>query len=328
MLASGRGRIGYTASGLLKRYPMLIPLLCLIIVALLICPEFGTVINLKNILKQFVVVGIAALGATFVVLGAGIDLSVGPVISLCTVVAALTQGFKMPLIFLIVLFTGVVFGLLNGFAIARVKLPSFIGTFGMGSIAMGLSLGLSGGWPLFINRSDYSIMGDGEVLGIPIAFLIYFVLIVCTHFFLKHSVYAKHLYGLGTNEDALFTYGVNVKSVRQWSYVIAGFFAGVAAIIASSRSCTGDPSIGMNLSFDIIAATVIGGTRIEGGYGGIVESAIGTLIVAIINNVLNLMGVVYYWQIFTKGVILLAAILISRAALRASQPKEGFAEAV
>jgi ribose/xylose/arabinose/galactoside ABC-type transport system permease subunit len=316
------------AKGLFKKYPMLIPLMGLIIIALLISPEFGTTTNLKNVLKQFVIVGIAALGSTFVIVGAGIDLSVGPVISLCTVMAALSQVQSLPVIYLIILATGIMFGLLNGLVVSYIKLPPFIGTFGIGSIATGLSLGLSGGWPLFINKAGFDVVGNGEMLGIPIAFLTYLVLIIVTYLVMKNSAYATHLYGLGTNEDALYTYGVEVKSVRCWSYIIAGLFAGLAAIVVSSRSCTGDPSISMNLSFDIIAATVIGGTRIEGGYGGIIESVIGTLIIAILNNVLNLMGVVFYWQIFTKGIVLLAAILISRLALKISLAKQKAVEVI
>jgi len=296
---------------LARTYKMLVPLVALLIFSALTSDVFLTAENLLNIGRQLTVVGVAAVGATFVIITFGIDLSAGPVIALVGVIIAVLQNLPFWLSLLVAVTVGAFCGLVNGLLIARVRLPAFIATFGMGGIAAGLALGWSGGWPLFIRIPLYGFLGNGNLGPIPVPFVIYILIVIAGHLLLTRTPFGAYTYGMGTNPEALRLAGINVRTQLVKVYMLAGFLAGVSGIIAAGRSMTGDPSVGMQLSFDVIAAVVVGGTRIEGGYGGITETLIGTVIIGVLNNIMNLLGVFSYYQMVLKGAIIIVAVLLT-----------------
>lgn len=300
---------------LAQRYQMLSLMLALFVVGSVASDYFLTVENLRNIIKQVSVIGISAVGGTMVIISAGIDLSVGSVIALVGVVIALLQALPVPLVLLIALAVGTLLGLANGALNSYIRLPAFITTLGTGGIAAGLALAWSGGWPLFITNRGFAPIGQGSILGIPTCPLVFLAVAIVGHIILTRTPFGVYVYGLGNNEEALRLAGINTRRNRTFIFVLAGFLAALSGIVAASRSMTGDPSIGSQLSFDVISAVVIGGTRIEGGYGGIVEAVIGTMMIGILNNVMNLTGVSTYYQMLFKGAIIVVAVLTARADL-------------
>lgn len=308
LLARAVGRLA-------QRYQMLSLMLVLLVVGSLISDYFLTLENLTNIAKQVSVIGISAVGGTFVIISAGIDLSVGPVIALIGVIIALLQGLPALPVLLIALLVGLAFGFANGALVSYGRLPAFIATLGTGGIAGGLALAWSGGWPLFITNRAFAVVGQGSLGGVPICPLVFLLVAALGHVLLTRTPFGVYVFGLGNNEEALRLAGINTRRTRTFIYVLAGLLAALSGIVASSRSMTGDPSIGSQLSFDVICAVVVGGTRIEGGSGGIVEAVIGTIMIGVLNNVMNLMGVNIYYQILFKGAIIIVAVLTARADL-------------
>lgn len=297
--------------GTIRRYPMLLPLGAVVLAGVLLSESFMTFENITNVARQLTVVGVAALGSTLVIITGGIDLSVGPLIGLVGVELALTQ--KLPLLASLLLAVGLggFWGFLNGVLISRVNLPPFIVTFGMGSVATGLALGLSGGWPLFMNIPLLTKLGMGNLWIFPIPFVIFVTLALITHWLLNETRFGVNLFGIGQNREAVRLAGVNVSFNLITTYTLAGLLTAVSALVAAGRSSAGDPSIGMPLSFDVIGAVVVGGTRIEGGSGGIWQTIIGTFFIGLVTNIMNLMGIVGYYQILVRGGVVILAVVLS-----------------
>lgn len=303
------------AALLVRRYQMLSLMVGLIAAGSLMSSYFLTLGNLTNIAKQVSVIGISAVGGTFVIISAGIDLSVGPMIALVSVSIALMQNLPPWLAFAVALVIGLLFGLTNGTLVSYGRVPAFIATIGMGGIASGLALAWSGGWPLFITSRSFSFVGQGQIAGVPISPVLFLAVAVFGHVLLTRTPFGVYVFALGNNEEALRLAAVSTKRTRTLLFGLAGFLAALSGIAACSRSMTGDPSIGSQLSFDVICAIVVGGTRIEGGAGGIVEAVIGTIMIGVLNNVMNLMGVNIYYQLLFKGAIIIVAVLTARSDL-------------
>ncbi|MGG1312710.1 MULTISPECIES: ABC transporter permease [Cohnella] len=308
------GRSGpFTLASLLSRYGMLLVLIALMILMSLLTPTFLTADNLLNIVRQMSVVGIVAIGVTFVIITTGIDLSSGSVIALVSVVVAtLAHPGEYPLVLTILagLGIGVLTGLINGTIIAKGKIAPFIVTLGMMTAARGAALLYTGGRPIGNLSDSFRFIGQGSLLGIPVPILIFLFVGVVSYLLLNKTKFGKYIYAIGGNEQAARIAGINVDKYKIMLYAYAGLLSSVAGIILTSRIASGQPTAGTMYELDAIAAAVIGGTSLAGGIGTIGGTIIGALIIGVMNNGLDLLNVSSYWQQILKGAIITTAVLI------------------
>ncbi len=280
----------------------------------LLSPNFLTATNLKNVILQASINAVLAAGMTFVIITAGIDLSVGSVLAF----SGMTLGFALhagvPLLpaLLVCLLAGSVFGFANGFLVTRGKLPPFIVTLGTMSIARGVALLLNNGKPVSDFDSAFRFIADGKILGIPVFIIIVAVVYILSYIILNKTPFGRYVYATGSNPEAAHLSGVNIKKVLLWVYIISGLLAGLGAIMLTSRIDSAQPTAGMMFELDAIAATVIGGTSLMGGYGFISGTLIGALIISVIRNGLNLLDVSSFIQQIVIGVVIILAVLIDR----------------
>ncbi len=292
----------------------LAPLLALALLCLLLsifAPHFLTLGNLLNVGRQATYNAVLAAGMTFVILTAGIDLSVGSLLALTSVgFAAIHINLGIPwwLNALICLVAITLFGTVNGFAIARLGFPPFIMTLGMLNMASGFAFVISGGRPVAGFPADFKWFGTGLILGIPVPILIVLLIYVICYFVLARTKFGRHVYAIGGNQEAARLSGVNVERVKIAIYTISGFMAAIAGLLYTARLDSGTPNAGVGFELDAIAAVVIGGTSLFGGQGGIWGSLIGALVMAVLRNGLNLLNVDALWQQVFIGVVIVAAV--------------------
>jgi len=281
-------------------------------------PHFLTISNLVNIAEQATIIAIIAVGMTFVIITGGIDLSVGSVLAFSGVVmaSALQHEIPLPLALLIGLGVGLLSGLVNGILITVGRLPPFIATLGMMSVARGAALMFTEGRPISGFSESFRSIATGEVLFLPSPVLIMIVVYVIAHFILRRTKLGRYTYAIGGNEEAALLSGVNVRVYKTVVYGLAGMLAGLAAIILTARLNSAQPIAGMNYELDAIAATVIGGTSLLGGEGTVVGTLIGALIMAVLRNGLNLLGVSSFIQQVVIGSVIILAVLIDMALKR------------
>ncbi|RFC63432.1 ribose ABC transporter permease [Fulvimarina endophytica] len=310
-----------TSGSLLKsitRSPLILPLVGLVIVSIAMgfaSDNFFSLDNILNILRQQSIIGILAIGMTFVILTGGIDLSVGAVMALAGTIGAgimVNMGMPAEIGLLGMIAVGVLFGLFNGFLTAWGKMPAIIVTLATMLIARGLGLVYSGGYPISGMPGWISWFGVGRLGGIPVPIIIMLVLYALAWVILQRTSFGRHVYAIGGNETAAHLSGVNVKRVKLMVFAISGFTAAMAAIVLSGRLMSGQPGAGVAFELDAIAMVVLGGAAISGGRGLILGTLIGAVLLGIINNGLNLIGINPYLQDVIKGLIILLAIYISR----------------
>src|SRR5215212_2117108 len=289
--------------------------------------------NLFNVVRQISVVGLIAIGVTMVIITTGIDLSSGSVLALAAVAAAsLAQqpnwhdakypGLMVPVIvpILAALAIGLTCGVINGSLIARFKIPPFIATLGMMTVARGFAL-IYSNRPVSGLTDTYNFIGQGEILkvipipgqpplGLPIPIIILALVAIAAHVMLNHTRFGRHIYAIGGNEQAALISGLNVGRIKIEVYAIAGLLAGLAGLVLSSRIGSGQPGLGVGYELDAIASAVIGGTSLSGGVGTIWGTIIGALIIGVLNNGLDLLNVSAYWQTIIKGSIIVVAVII------------------
>ncbi len=312
---SRRGLARQNLVTLWQRVGVLLALAILVMVASFLSDRFLTVPNLLNVLRQVAIVGILALGMTFVILTAGIDLSVGSVVGISVVLFARllethSPGFAIPL----GLLAGAVAGAVNGIGIAYAGIPAFIMTLGMLSFARGLAFIYTGGTPIPILNEDYYSFGNGYFLKVPIPALILIVALFVSGFVLQMTPFGRCVYGIGSNEEAARLSGVPVRLYKTLVYVISGTLAAVAGLVYSSQLSIGTPIAGQGYELDAIAAVVVGGTSLFGGKGSVAGTFLGTLIIGILANILNLTGVdPFVQQLFKGALIVMAVFLMSRS---------------
>ena len=284
--------------------------LCVVLWAL--TPHFLTVSNLLNVAEQAAIIAIVAVGMTFVIITGGIDLSVGSVLAFAGVVMAsvLHLEVPLPLALAVALGTGLFCGLVNGLLITVGRLPPFIATLGMMSVARGTALMFTEGRPVSGFSGGFRSLATGELLGIPVSVVIMVGVYVVAHFVLTRTKLGRYTYAIGGNEEAALLSGVNVKLYKAAVYGIAGMLSGLAAVILTARLNSAQPIAGMMYELDAIAATVIGGTSLLGGEGTVVGTLIGALIMAVLRNGLNLLGVSSFIQQVVIGSVIIAAVLI------------------
>lgn len=277
--------------------------------------EFLTSGNLINIARQVSINGILAVGMTFVILTGGIDLSVGSVMAFTgTIMAGMMINMGLPpfVAVMIGVLLGAAIGYINGIFVSYAKIPAIIVTLAMMEISRGFSLLYTGGYPLSGLPATFSFIGRGYVFGsIPMPVIIMILVYLAAYIVLNHMPVGRYIYAIGGNEEAVRLSGVKVKRYKIMAYVISGITASISGIILTSRLMSGQPNAGVGFELDAIAAVVLGGTDIAGGRGHIFGTILGALLIGVLSNGLNLMGVSPYFQRVLKGVIIIAAIYYS-----------------
>jgi ribose transport system permease protein len=293
-------------------------LVLLCIVFSIFAPRFASMANLTNIFTQISINTVIAVGMTFVILLGGIDLSVGSVLALCTVVAGLTitnPAFPVPVaIFLAVLVSllvGGACGLFNGFVTERWKIHSFIVTLGMLNIARGAALQISGSRTIFSFPTAFNEFGAATVLGIfPVIFIIAIVLVLAGRFILNRTVYGRLIYAIGNNEEAVRLSGHNPSRMKMIAFTLTGLCVGLASIMYMLRLNISSPILGVGFELNAIAAVVIGGTSMSGGKGSMVGTFLGACIIGVLNNGLLLLGMGDFARQMVTGAIIIIAVII------------------
>ncbi len=279
----------------------------------IISDRFLTMNNLTNIARQVSINAIIASGLTFVILTGGIDLSVGAVMALSGtfLAGALIAGWNPLLSIIIGLGVGVIAGFINGFLVSYARMPAFIVTLAMMEIPRGIALLYTGGYPMSGLPKSFSIIGRGSIIGIQTPILIMFVVYILVYLLLNHVPFGRYVYAIGGNEEAVRLSGIKVEKFKMLVYVISGLTASISGVVLTSRLMSGQPNAGVGFELDAIAAVILGGTDIAGGKGHIIGTLVGAMILGVLNNGLNLMGVSPYTQKVLKGAIIILAIYIS-----------------
>jgi ribose/xylose/arabinose/galactoside ABC-type transport system permease subunit len=297
-----------------RQYGIFLALVGIIIVLAICEPTFLTPQNLTNIMRQTSVIGIMAVGMTFVILTAGIDLSVGSILALTGVVCASLEhrGWPVLAVAAVTLGLGAVIGTLNGVVITKGKVTPFVVTLGMMSVARGLSHIYTNGQPISGFGPAFRFIGSGEIFTIPVPIIIFALTVLAAAAVLRQTVLGRYTYAIGGNEDAVRLSGIRVDLYKTAAYTICGLTSALGAIVLTSRLNAGESIAGMGYELDVIAAVVIGGTSLMGGRGGVWGTLIGALLIGTINNGMTLLMISSYYQLIVKGVIIVAAALLDR----------------
>ena len=294
-----------------------IALIILMAVITIINSNFLTANNLLNLLLQVTSNALIAFGMTFVILTGGIDLSVGSILALSSALTAGLLGSGMPvtLAILISLILGCILGMMNGLLISYGKLAPFIVTLATMTIFRGATLVYTNGNPITKGLSDtflFQFLGQGYIVGIPFPVIIMFIVFIVLYVLLHKTAFGKSVYAIGGNEKAAYISGVKLNKVKIIIYSISGIMASISGLIITSRLSSAQPTAGASYEMDAIAAVVLGGTSLSGGKGRILGTLIGALIIGVLNNGLNIIGVSAFWQQVVKGIVILIAVLIDR----------------
>jgi ribose transport system permease protein len=275
--------------------------------------------NLIGILQATAVNGVLAVAATFVIITGGIDLSVGTLMTFCSVVAGvfLTYwGLPMPVGIVAAIAAGALCGSVSGTLIAKMKIPPFIATLGMMMLLKGLALVISGTRPIYFNDTpNFSMISQESLIGailpilpIPNGVLILFIVAVASSFVLNRTAFGRYTFALGSNEEAMRLSGVNTDFWKIIVYTVSGGICGIAGLIIASRLNSAQPALGQGYELDAIAAVVIGGTSLSGGRGTILGTIIGALIISVLTNGLRILSVAQEWQTVVTGIIIILAV--------------------
>ncbi len=309
---------------ILQRYGIFIALAVMCVTLAVISENFLSTRNILNVLRQTSINGILAIGMTFVILTRGIDLSVGSVVAFAGLVAAslattATTGMvgNGPYPALLAIAAGLVVGMacgaVSGVIVSRFHVPAFVATLGMLSAARGLALIYSGGRPIPSLTDEFRWIGTGSVGGIPVPIFLLLGTFAAAHFVLTQTRFGRHIYAVGGNPHAAKVSGLPVRRIRFFVYVIAGGLAGLAGMVLAARTGSALPQAGIAYELDAIAAVVIGGTSLAGGVGRVTGTLIGALLIGVMNNGLDLMGVESYYQQVIKGILIVAAVMLDQS---------------
>lgn len=311
----------------LSEYGVFIALLILVVIISAISPEFRQPGNFLNLLRQASFNGLIAFGMTCVILSGGIDLSVGSTFALSAIVCAEMIGHGVPVIVAVpvALLVGVALGLISGLLVTKGRLQPFIATLITMTAYRGLAMILTDGKPisrLAESSGDsllFKAMGKGNFIftfapdfKIPIPIIILVVVFAIMYFVLKHTVFGRRLYATGSNAKCAALTGVNINRVKMSVYAVSGFLSALAGLIMISRVDSAQPIMGTGYELDAIAAVALGGTSMNGGRGRIAGTIAGVLIIAVLNNGLNILGVTSYYQSVVKALVILVAVLSDR----------------
>jgi monosaccharide ABC transporter membrane protein, CUT2 family (TC 3.A.1.2.-) len=318
--SSKKNTVAYFLNGIAQWFKnnlgILIALLVLC-VALSVNPitakTFLTTKNIFNVLRQISTNLFLACGMTMVIILGGIDLSVGSVIALsgCLAAGAVVR-YNMPLgvAMVIGVLVGLIIGIFNGIVISRTTIPPFIVTLATMNIAKGLAYVYTGGSPVRVVTKEWQFLGAGYIGAVPTPVIILIVVLIVTAIIMYRTRMGRHIYAVGGNSQAAEFSGIKVSRVKFFVYAYSGLMAGLAGIVLGSRMYSGQPTAGEGAEMDAIAAVVVGGTSMAGGYGTLGGTVIGGLIIGILNNGLNLLNVNSFWQYVIKGAVILLAVFV------------------
>jgi ribose transport system permease protein len=292
-----------------------IALIGLMIVASVLSPHFLTYNNIRNLLSQVAIIAVLAAGQSYIILTGGIDLSVGSVLAFSgAAVGALikTAGFNVYLAILCALLLGTCCGLINGLLVAKMRIPSFVATLAMMAAARGFALIITGGVPISIFPEELTVMASywGPISGLAYIMLIVYIL---GQLILSRTRYGRYIYAIGGNEEAVRYSGVEADKIKIFVFAFSGFCAALGGIMMTARLDSAYPMAGQGFELDAIASSVLGGVSFSGGLGSLTGTFFGSLIMASLNNILNLLRVSAFYQYIARGVVLaLAAISLSK----------------
>ncbi|MCI8550857.1 MAG: ABC transporter permease [Lachnospiraceae bacterium] len=299
---------------ILGKYAIYVVFLVMFVASIFMSENFIKLSNLINILVQVSPILIIACGETMVIIAGMTDLSPGAVMAVagCVGIGVTIQTGNAFVGMIVSILLGVLCGLVNGIAVSRFRIPPFIATLAVMNIARGAAYVYTDGKTIY-NIGDFAFFGQGSILGIkaPIVFMV--VITVVSYVILKHTKFGRYLYAVGGNEYAAIASGINTKRIKLTAYLILGGFSGFAGVVLCSRINSGLPSVGLNYEFDAIIGAIIGGTSFSGGIGSMGGTVIGCLIIALLNNMMNLMNVQSYWQSIVKGIVIMLAVGIDMA---------------
>ncbi len=297
-----------------RQYGILLAFLVVVVALSILEPSFLTTNNLLNVLRQTSVIGIMAVGMTFVILTAGIDLSVGSMLALTGVVCAYFEhrGWPVAALVPVTLMLGALIGTVNGIVITVGKVTPFVVTLGTMSIARGSAHIYTAGQPISGFGAPFRFLGSGELFDIPVPIIIFAVTVLAAAAVLRHTRLGRYTYAIGGNEEAARLAGISVDLYKTSAYAICGMTSALGAIVLTSRLNAAESIAGTGYELDVIAAVVIGGTSLMGGRGGVWGTLIGALLIGTINNGMNLLMISSYYQLVVKGTIIVAAVLLDR----------------
>ena len=293
----------------------IIALLILIAVVSVINPHFFSLDNILNILRQTSVNAIIAVGMTFVILIAGIDLSVGSVLALTGALAAamVSLEYSIWLVIPLILFSGLLLGGLSGLIVAKGNVQSFIATLVTMTLLRGVTMVYTDGRPISTGFSEgadaFAFLGTGYLFGVPFPIWLMVIVFAWAWYVLKHTRMGRYIYALGGNEAATQLSGINVNKIKIFVFAVSGFLSALAGLIVTSRLSSAQPTAGVSYELDAIAAVVVGGTSLMGGKGRVMGTLIGALIIGFLNNALNLLDISSYYQMIAKALVILLAVL-------------------
>ncbi len=326
-LLGGSNRLKRLFSNASQVTSLAIVLLILFVYFSLQTDAFFTKLNIINVARQVSYVGIAAVGATMVLLIGGIDLSVGSTVALTGVVAAklMVEQDVSPFLGLLAgIGTGVVAGAVNGLVITRAKIPALITTLATLTIYRGISYTLVGGLPVFgLPKNKFlwfdqgvTAIGKGYVWEIPVPVILMVIIFILGYIFLYHTYFGRYIYAIGGNEDTARLSGIKIARIQLMVYSLAGLLTGITGMIVMSRVNSGQPSVANGFELEVITAVVLGGVSISGGRGSLIGVLLGVLITGVLNNGLIIMNVSEYNQLVIRGMVLLLAVGLDRLRLQ------------
>jgi ribose/xylose/arabinose/galactoside ABC-type transport system permease subunit len=296
-----------------RRYGICLVMILMIAVLSIASPAFRTPDNVLNVLLQVSINGILSIGMVFVMIAGGIDISIGSMLAMTSSVAGmvLLKTGNIPFAIIVSIAVTAVAGLMNGLLVAKFKMFPFVVTLATQLVFRGFGYFVSGGYAHSIEAPKFKIIGTGRLFNvIPYPIIIFFVVVAAAYILLHWTKTGRYVYAVGGNVNAATASGVNVSKTLILTYVISGVCCGIAGIIMTSRINASQPNIGIGYETDAIAACVIGGASFAGGLGTIPGTVIGIIIIGLIYNGMNLLGLSSYWQTIMKGLLIVAAVLL------------------
>ncbi len=294
---------------------VVVGILIFIIALSFLSRSFLTLTNFNNVTRQVSFVVITGCAVTALMISGNFDLSIGSVLALTGTISAILVTYSVPLWLSIILATlvGSGIGLLNGFMVVKLNIPSIIATLGTMYAARGLALVITGGNTIHLGLGEnFTLLGRGYLGMIPITFFIMVIAVLLFYFIESKTTLGRYAYAIGGNRRSAFLSGINVGSIVVLLYLLVGSLAGFSGVLMASRLGVGQPMVGVGFEFDVIVAVILGGTSIEGGEGSVFGMVVGAFIVGFIANGLNLLGVHSFYQSIVKGLVLVGAVLLDR----------------
>lgn len=287
-------------------------ILLLIVIYFIFCPGFFSFGNILNVSIQFAPLLIVSIGMTIVILTEGIDLSIGYVMSFVGVCSALLlqAGYSTAISILGGLAVGILFGFFNGILISKIEIPPFIATLGMGIIAYGLGLLMTGGLSIPARIDSFRFIFEGALLGVRLPIILALLIFTTFYILLYYSTFGRNVIALGGNKKALHSAGVNIIQAKIFVYIVMGMLAAVGGLIIAARTGTGYAAAAEGWEFDAIASTIIGGNSFKEGKGGIEKTVLGAILLSVLKNGLNIAGISTMYQFALIGIFVVSAIIV------------------